>query len=34
LGLNMIYAMSKRIDYEWNSSQMYLAQVEAIKLLE
>ena len=33
-GLNMIYAMNKRIDYEWNSSQMYLAQVEKIKLLE
>jgi len=33
-GLNMIYAMNKRIDYEWNSSQMYLAQVEKIKFLE
>jgi peptide/nickel transport system substrate-binding protein len=33
-GLNMIYAMNKRIDYDWNSSQMYLAQVEKIKLLE
>ena len=34
LGLNMIYAMNKRIDYNWNSTIHYLGNFETIKLVK
>ena len=34
LGLNQIYAMNKRIDYDWPSYTFYVRNFEEIKLVK